>query len=223
MTAICAESFLFRRGTDLSVDLPRPRPLVSATMSIRFQCGSCSQPIEVDDEWASKPVACPYCRKTVTAPIESTLGDPAAFQTAVPVPVEPPAAQPFPAVPSEAPPGTGRNRLAVVSLALAIAALGMFLACAVVSAKHSDKFENMNDALAKAVDYADRIKITNKMLEADPDALSWMIPVVMLAVGWFVTNLAAIVCGIISARRRARRGLAIAALAISFLPILMFL
>ena len=44
-------------------------------MAIRFQCGACSQPIEVDDEWALRAVACPYCRKTITAPSESTLGD----------------------------------------------------------------------------------------------------------------------------------------------------
>ena len=36
---------------------------------------ACSQPIEVDEEWASRTVACPYCRKTVTAPAESTLTD----------------------------------------------------------------------------------------------------------------------------------------------------
>jgi hypothetical protein len=43
-------------------------------MAIQFQCPSCNQPIEVDDEWATKPVACPYCSKTVTAPESSTIG-----------------------------------------------------------------------------------------------------------------------------------------------------
>jgi hypothetical protein len=42
-------------------------------MAIQFPCPSCSQPIEVDDEWAAKPVACPYCSKTVTAPESSTI------------------------------------------------------------------------------------------------------------------------------------------------------
>lgn len=43
-------------------------------MAIQFQCPSCRQPIEVDDEWAAQPVACPYCGKTVTAPESSTVG-----------------------------------------------------------------------------------------------------------------------------------------------------
>ncbi len=42
-------------------------------MAIRFACPGCQQPIEVDDEWASQQVGCPYCRKVVSAPAESTL------------------------------------------------------------------------------------------------------------------------------------------------------
>jgi hypothetical protein len=42
-------------------------------MAIQFHCPLCSQPIEVDDEWAAKPVACPYCSQTVTAPESSTI------------------------------------------------------------------------------------------------------------------------------------------------------
>lgn len=48
-------------------------------MAIQFQCVSCRQPIEVDDDLASKIIACPYCRKTMTAPAESQLGDLAAI------------------------------------------------------------------------------------------------------------------------------------------------
>ena len=92
-------------------------------MTIRFQCGSCSQPIEVDDEWSAKPVACPYCRKTVTAPIESTLGDPAAFQAATPIETVRPGVQPVPIHPDATPPPLAKNTLAIVSLALAISAV----------------------------------------------------------------------------------------------------
>lgn len=41
-------------------------------MAIRFNCLSCKQPIEVDDEWGGESVACPYCKKVVTAPSSST-------------------------------------------------------------------------------------------------------------------------------------------------------
>ena len=42
-------------------------------MAIQFACPACQQPIEVDDEWASQTVSCPYCRRIVRAPAESTL------------------------------------------------------------------------------------------------------------------------------------------------------
>lgn len=41
-------------------------------MPIRFACPSCQQPIEIDDQWAGQSVACPYCKRVVTAPTAST-------------------------------------------------------------------------------------------------------------------------------------------------------
>ncbi len=43
-------------------------------MAIQFRCPGCEQPIEVDDEYAGQTAACPYCRRVVTVPVESTLG-----------------------------------------------------------------------------------------------------------------------------------------------------
>jgi len=40
-------------------------------MAIQFPCPSCSQPIEVDDEYAGQTAACPYCRRVVNVPTES--------------------------------------------------------------------------------------------------------------------------------------------------------
>ncbi len=42
-------------------------------MAIQFACPACQQPIEVDDEWANQTVSCPYCRRIVRAPAQSTL------------------------------------------------------------------------------------------------------------------------------------------------------
>jgi hypothetical protein len=42
-------------------------------MAIQFQCPGCSQPIEVDDVYAGQTAACPYCRRVVNVPNESTL------------------------------------------------------------------------------------------------------------------------------------------------------
>jgi hypothetical protein len=41
-------------------------------MAVQFPCPSCSQPIEVDDEYAGGSAACPYCRRVVNVPREST-------------------------------------------------------------------------------------------------------------------------------------------------------
>ena len=42
-------------------------------MAIQFRCAGCSQPIEVDDEFAGKDATCPYCRRVITVPLESAL------------------------------------------------------------------------------------------------------------------------------------------------------
>jgi hypothetical protein len=42
-------------------------------MAIQFHCVGCSQPIEVDNEFAGRTAMCPYCRRVVTVPAESTL------------------------------------------------------------------------------------------------------------------------------------------------------
>jgi hypothetical protein len=41
-------------------------------MAIQFPCPGCSQPIEVDHEHAGQSAACPYCRRVVTVPSETT-------------------------------------------------------------------------------------------------------------------------------------------------------
>ena len=45
-------------------------------MSIQFRCPSCSQPIEVDDQIAGHEAQCPYCRRVITVPNESTFDSP---------------------------------------------------------------------------------------------------------------------------------------------------
>ena len=42
-------------------------------MAIQFHCPGCSQPIEVDDVYAGQTAACPYCRRVVTVPEQSSL------------------------------------------------------------------------------------------------------------------------------------------------------
>lgn len=41
-------------------------------MPIRFACPACRQPLEVEDAWGGDSVACPYCKRVITAPQSST-------------------------------------------------------------------------------------------------------------------------------------------------------
>jgi hypothetical protein len=43
-------------------------------MPIQFRCTSCSQPIEIDNEFAGQAVTCPYCSKVVTSPGPNEAG-----------------------------------------------------------------------------------------------------------------------------------------------------
>lgn len=49
-------------------------------MAIQFHCPGCQQPIEVDQEYAGQTAACPYCRRVVSVPLQSTLSPWAAVQ-----------------------------------------------------------------------------------------------------------------------------------------------
>ncbi|MBI4578167.1 MAG: hypothetical protein HY718_00600 [Planctomycetes bacterium] len=116
-------------------------------MAIRFTCPSCQQPIEVDDNWGGQSVACPYCRKVVTAPRASTW-PPGDIRVASPAqpgfggspPLAPPAPPPgyaptagpwTPGYPPPLPGRTGWNSggwalgLAIASAVLCVA--GMFI------------------------------------------------------------------------------------------------
>lgn len=81
-------------------------------MSIQFACPSCQQPIEVDDEHGGQTAACPYCRRVISVPNESTLGaEPQAPARPMPADSAPPphgiGDQPSPAPPPTAPPPPG--------------------------------------------------------------------------------------------------------------------
>ena len=56
-------------------------------MAIQFLCMACGQPIEVDDDAGNQPVACPYCRKVVTAPAATEMNLQSRAQTASPAPM----------------------------------------------------------------------------------------------------------------------------------------
>lgn len=75
-------------------------------MAIQFRCVGCSQPIEVDNEFAGRTAMCPYCRRVVTVPAESTLHEaaPAVARPADAAPGLPPTDYPPGLPPTDYPP-----------------------------------------------------------------------------------------------------------------------
>ncbi|MCG3130599.1 MAG: hypothetical protein FLDDKLPJ_01364 [Phycisphaerae bacterium] len=121
-------------------------------MAIRFLCPSCRQPIETDDVWAEKLVACPFCRTTVTAPALSTLGT---VETVTGVPGARPAWSPdaswsnadtgapgppqFVADGDSARKDAGARRLATLAIVLAGLSIVAFTAMSLIIAPHREE------------------------------------------------------------------------------------
>lgn len=190
-------------------------------MTIRFLCSACGQPIEIDDEWSLKPVACPYCRKTITAPAESRFDNLKDVPTATPLRNEPPEEPIAVSVPygdSQSSVPAQSNRVAVAAIVLAVAVLVQFAILMMIGAAHVSEFE-LIESLTKA-----RQDEGASPFEAQQQAMlqfledqggvppQWLMGMMMLYAGIAAAWIAAVVCGIIGARRTYRRRMAVAAL-----------
>ncbi|UCE58207.1 MAG: hypothetical protein JSU63_12280 [Phycisphaerales bacterium] len=186
-------------------------------MTIRFQCPSCSQPIETDDEWASKTVACPYCRKTVTAPAESTIEDVAAIPTASPLepPPVPPGFMPEPGYLPVAGEPASSNRVAVVALILAFASLAMLVSINLVVGPYEAEMLELGEALSQAQDFAEYSEIQAEFFREHDGLFGPLMASGVILICCGMTWLAAVVCAIIGLRRTVRRQFAIGALVIA--------
>ena len=188
-------------------------------MVIRFQCSACSQPIEVDDEWALRTVACPYCHKTITAPAESTLGDLSQIPTATPLTGEESHPAPLPARPHQPVARDAHpNRIAIVAFVLAltvVALIGMYLNVLSAHRLEMEKF------LQPEMSFGEQMQAFSEYLESQQGQVpGWVMALSVLPLGAGLAWTAALVCAIIALRRPQRRGLAVAALLIAgFVPV----
>lgn len=182
-------------------------------MAIRFQCGACAQPIEIDDEWGSKAVACPYCRKTVTAPAESTLVEIDEIPTAKPLATLPPTKHSGVSVPEPVlATRKASNPLAVVAAVLVGCMVLVLIAEGAVVSANELEFRELSDRMQKISSsdegFAGVIRAQLEFYEERGGMPHWMVTVAILHALLGVSWLAALVCGVIAIRRPARRGLA---------------
>ena len=190
-------------------------------MAIRFQCASCSQPIEVDDEWASKAVACPYCRKTVTAPAESTLGDVTQMPAASPLGTGPAGGATGPLPPDPlASPDVSANHVAVAALVLVCCAVALLGVANLILAPHNEEIKRLYDAMSTARTFPEGMERQAEFFQEMGGLPGWMVAAFSCEIGAGMAWLASIVCAVIGVRRVRRRRLAVLSLALAaFVPI----
>jgi len=191
-------------------------------MAIQFPCGSCGQPIEIDDEWGGKTVACPFCHSRIVAPVESQLSDSEFVPTASPAPPRVPDAL------SSAPPPTDRpavamaesNRLAVVAVILAAVMLFTLIAMKWVIGNHIGEIEALGERWQALVAEGKGFMLAwqtvqMELLEANNGTIpTWLMVVGVLEVVAAMTWLAALVCGILAVRKPWHRRYAVASLVV---------
>lgn len=180
------------------------------------------QPIEVDDEWALKAVACPYCRKTITAPGESSLDDPSLIRTASPM-AHTEAGQ---GEASADPPERGletapTNRAAIIAMVLAVCSFILVAAYTMILSQHPEEILRLSEGFEQAKDFAERTAIYSEFIQEQGRVPGWMIAssgcIVVGGLAW----VAAIICGIMGIRGVGRRQTAVVALLLTgMIPII---
>ncbi len=199
-----------------------------AAAMIRFQCASCHQPIEIDAEWALKAVACPYCKKTVTAPAASTIGQDEAIPLAAPLAAGAPlpasldpstANQQFDAGDPRIQPGNHRdsdgNPIAIVALALMLSATACLIVLFVIAAKHPGELTALKEYVEQASTWKQQADATMEFLDEQGGLPTWLIGFSLAQFGCLILTVAALICGLLGLRRRSRRAPAAIAVALS--------
>lgn len=200
-------------------------------MAIQFECMACHQPIEVDDEWAGKTVACPFCHSRVNAPAESQPFEPV-VPTASPVTpqasqlpqvsADPAFGQPAPALMQPA-----RNRLAIIAAALAGIMLISLITMRSIQGAHIAELEKLNARMAALMkDGKGMMQASQTAMMEFLDANQGSVPAWMMA--WYalmffsgILWVATLVCALLGVRFPLHRRYAVGALVVcGFTPIL---
>jgi hypothetical protein len=179
-------------------------------MAIRFHCGQCNQPIEVDDPWAGRAVACPYCRATVTAPATSTLGDLAD------VPVASAVGRGESGEAAVHPPTESTNPCALIALILAAVVVGLLGVGTMIAAPHALEMQQIAKDLEQAEkESGSTTQAILQYAQSHGGTLpTWMFLLGMIQMVAMALCVASIVCAIVGLGHLRRRGMAVAALAI---------
>jgi len=187
-------------------------------MAIRFPCPSCIELIEVDDQWARRLVACPYCHGTIRAPGES-IKDEVSQAPPVANPAYP--AEPLPAHSAPKPyphPEFNRagNSVAVVAFVLASLGVGLVIIGIVIAAQQPNDSLALQQVLQEAEGTSGQLQAVQEYIRQHGGTIpTWLIAITLLQLCALVFCATALVCGIVALRRTARRKMSVAAATIS--------
>lgn len=194
-------------------------------MAIQFPCGACGQPVEIDDEWAGKTVACPFCHSQIIAPTESRLtnSDDVPMATAMqpPSPIHPPTSAAPPAsteVLLSASTPSDSNRLAIVAVVLAALMLILFIIFNRIMSVHVTEVQAVAGQVQQAVEQGKGVlvavqKAQLEFLEHNGGVMpTWLAVAVMCEILGGLTWISALICAVIAVRRPAHKRYSIAAL-----------
>ena len=186
-------------------------------MAIQFPCASCGQPIEIDDEWGGKTVACPFCHSRINAPLESQLAETEQVPTAAPV--TPGVAQTDSSVvPADSVGVPERNRLAVVAAILAGLALIGLLTFNRIVAAHQEELQQVQNRTFELMDEGTGMFVASQKasMEVYEDnggvPPNWILALGLVMALSGLVWLAALICGIFAVRKPFHRQYAVAAL-----------
>lgn len=194
-------------------------------MVIRFHCPSCSQPIEVDGEWALKAVSCPYCRKTVTAPVESQIGDVGRIPTAAPagktgMPEASGGTSLLPDPQFDATPvvgGVQHNGAAMAAFILACALSACILSSLIVYRSHGAELLDVQQRTDELIQQGNNAMASAQQAWLDyydGELPGWLMATSLLMMLAFALWVGTLVCAIIGVRRPYRRRYAVFAFGI---------
>ena len=174
-------------------------------MAIQFLCPACSQPIEVDDDWSARPVACPFCRKTVTAPTASTFEPAGVTPQASPIAPSPPPGLGLGTI--DRAPRTSGNPVAFWAAGLAAASLAFNVVFKLTVVPR------MLDLVAPDATPQELQQAVMDLMSGG-DIPGWLATGSLMFAAACALWVAGLVCGIIAVARPERRGLAIGSLAL---------
>jgi hypothetical protein len=205
-------------------------------MAIQFKCPACSEPIEIDEQYAGQQVVCPYCQGVVTAPPTSqpevaALPPMSAASDRPPAPPSPTGAPYAPAPPE--PTWTGAaaplrsNPAGNWSLAAGVLAWILFAvyvgyaASVMLKLLPPEVFEQASSSQPTTEEMQEHLQKAMKRMASDPGLATERAVVSTLSLASLGVGLLAIVLAVVGlTRKSAKKGTSIAGLVVSA-PLLM--